>query len=131
MIPKLNQLEIGTQWVMPGGLLSGFFGGLTGNQGALRSAFLIRFKLDKETFIATGIGIACMIDVTRIPMYLRDLSSQTGYDAWPLLATTALSAFTGAFLGNKYLKKTTLETVQKIVAGMLILISLLIMGGII
>jgi acyl-CoA reductase-like NAD-dependent aldehyde dehydrogenase len=38
-----------------GGLLSGFFGGLSGHQGALRSVFLLRAGLTKESFIATGV----------------------------------------------------------------------------
>lgn len=41
-------------WLPLGGLLSGFFGGLSGNQGALRSAFLLKAGLSKEAFIATG-----------------------------------------------------------------------------
>ena len=41
-----------------GGLLSGFLGGLSGHQGALRSAFLIKCGLSKEVFIASGVVIA-------------------------------------------------------------------------
>jgi uncharacterized membrane protein YfcA len=48
-----------------------------------------------------------------------------------LLIVSALAAFSGAYLGNRYLKKTTLDTVQKIVTIMLVLISLLLMSGII
>ena len=48
-----------------GGILSGFFGGLTGHQGALRSLFMMKLGLKKEVFIATCVFIACMIDVTR------------------------------------------------------------------
>ena len=33
---------------------SGFFGGLSGMQGALRSAFLARAGLSKEAFVASG-----------------------------------------------------------------------------
>ncbi len=52
-----------------GGLVSGFFGGLSGHQGAMRSAFLIRAGLSKEAFIATGVVIACLIDVSRLSVY--------------------------------------------------------------
>jgi uncharacterized membrane protein YfcA len=131
IIPALSKLEIDTKWMMPGGLLSGFFGGLTGNQGALRSAFLMRFKLSKESFIATGIGIACLIDFTRLPLYLQGIGESDHSLQTPLLIVSALAAFTGAFFGSRYLKKTTLENVQKIVTTMLIIISLLMMFGIV
>ena len=69
----------GTRTVAPGvlaigGLLSGFFGGLAGLQGALRSAFLIRAGLSKEVFIASGVVIACLIDVSRLAVYATSMS---------------------------------------------------------
>ncbi|HRF78464.1 MAG TPA: sulfite exporter TauE/SafE family protein, partial [Flavobacteriales bacterium] len=36
----LNKLSLPSNWMVPGGLISGFFGGLSGHQGALRSLFL-------------------------------------------------------------------------------------------
>ncbi len=38
--------------------MTGFFGGLSGMQGAMRSAFLAKSGLGKEAFIATGAVIA-------------------------------------------------------------------------
>ena len=35
-------LALPSRWLALGGVLSGFFGGLSGNQGALRSAFLLK-----------------------------------------------------------------------------------------
>ncbi|HWR33576.1 MAG TPA: sulfite exporter TauE/SafE family protein, partial [Chitinophagaceae bacterium] len=69
LIPALKKLSIDTKYLPAGGLLSGFFGGLSGHQGALRSAFLLRLQLSKEQFIATGIAIACMIDISRLSVY--------------------------------------------------------------
>jgi uncharacterized membrane protein YfcA len=45
-----------------GGLLSGFFGGLTGQQGAFRSAFLVQDNLSEKAFIATNAAIAALVD---------------------------------------------------------------------
>jgi hypothetical protein len=39
-------------WLPLGGVVSGFFGGLSGNQGAFRSAFLLGAGLGKDAFIA-------------------------------------------------------------------------------
>lgn len=49
-----------------GGLGSGLLGGLTGHQGAIRSAFFLGKDLPKETFIATGAAVACGVDFTRL-----------------------------------------------------------------
>ena len=40
--------------------MSGFLGGLSGHQVALRSAFLIKCGLTKESFLGSGIVIACL-----------------------------------------------------------------------
>jgi len=69
ILPKLKDIQFGERALIPGGLLSGFFGGLSGHQGALRSAFLIKLNLTKEAFIATGIAIACIIDISRLGIY--------------------------------------------------------------
>src|SRR5690606_12955220 len=56
--------------LMPfGGLATGFIGGLTGQQGALRSIFLLKSGLDPQRFIATGVMIAILIDLSRVPAY--------------------------------------------------------------
>ena len=73
LIPKLKNLKFNKKYLPIGGFISGFFGGLSGHQGALRSAFLIRSGLSKESFIATGIAIACLIDVTRLSVYAENI----------------------------------------------------------
>jgi len=131
IVPKLANLKFSEKYMMLGGALSGFFGGLSGNQGALRSAFLLRANLSKEAFIATGVVIACMIDVSRLAIYSKGImavSSQLNYN---LLVAATLSAFTGAYLGNKFLKKITIQTLQYIVAFMLIVFSILLAFGIV
>lgn len=50
IVPKLIKLNFDKKYIPLGGVLSGFFGGLSGNQGALRTAFLIRANLTKEAF---------------------------------------------------------------------------------
>jgi hypothetical protein len=45
------------------------FGGLSGHQGALRSALLLQAGQIREAFITSGIVIAVMIDVARLGMY--------------------------------------------------------------
>ncbi len=114
-----------------GGIMSGFFGGLSGHQGALRSAVLIKFDLSKETFIASGVLIAVMIDVSRLFVYSTRFDPAVFREHGLLLAIAVLSAFTGAFIGRRLLTKVTLRSVRMTVAVALILIALAIGLGII
>ena len=119
LVPKLRDLEFDARWQPLGGALSGFFGGLAGMQGALRSAFLARSGLDKQAFVATGAAIACVIDVSRLAVYAGTLLAVFGTLDHRLLACAVLAAFAGAWLGNRLLHKTTLRGLQRVVAAML------------
>lgn len=119
LVPKLRDLEFDARWQPLGGALSGFFGGLAGMQGALRSAFLARSGLDKQAFVATGAAIACVIDVSRLAVYAGTLLAVFGTLDHRLLACAVLAAFAGAWLGNRLLHKTTLRGLQRMVAAML------------
>ncbi|MBZ0154655.1 MAG: sulfite exporter TauE/SafE family protein [Alphaproteobacteria bacterium] len=130
VMPWGKKVSFEAKYLPLGGLLSGFFGGLTGHQGALRSAFLIRYGLSKETFIATGVVIACLVDFTRLSVYGTHLAS-FGSGNRPLLAAATLFAFLGAFLGKFLLKKVTLHGVQMVVAAMLFVIALALGAGLI
>lgn len=123
IIPKLKSLHVDPKYLSVGGLLSGFFGGLSGHQGALRSAFLVRVGLSKDSFIATGTVIACMIDFARIGVYSEHFTKDGFSDGIAITATTTLSAFIGAYVGSKVLRKITMGTVQAIVSMGLILLA--------
>jgi len=131
IIPAFQKIEFGKNKLPVGGLLSGFFGGLSGHQGALRSAFLIRSGLSKEAYIATGVVIACLIDFTRLSVYSTRFLSANLHENLLLVISATLAALGGAFIGSKLLKKITLGFIQKLVAIMLILISLALGSGII
>lgn len=131
LLPRLSKLSFDPKYLPVGGLLSGFFGGLSGNQGALRSAFLIKLGLSKEAFIATGVVIACLIDATRISVYAKLIFAPEHSINYTLLAAATASAFAGALLGNRLLKKVTIQALQMIVALMLILVALGLATGLI
>lgn len=114
-----------------GGLLSGFFGGLSGHQGAFRSAFLLRLDLDKKTFIATGVVIACLVDLSRLTVYAGHLDAPDVAANAGLLGAATACAFLGAFLGSRLLGKMTIEALHTLVGGMLLALSGLLCAGII
>jgi uncharacterized membrane protein YfcA len=126
LFPGSKQVRKGKAWIFWGGALSGFFGGLSGHQGALRSAFLIRFGFSKESFIATGIFIALMIDVSRLPVYLKEFDRREIFAAWPVLLAATLAAFAGAYAGKNLLRKVTLRFVQYLVAVAVVIIGILL-----
>ena len=131
IVPAFQKIEFDKNKLPLGGVLSGFFGGLSGLQGALRSAFLIRSGLSKEAYIATGVVIACLVDFTRLSVYATRFVSADLHDNLVLVISATLAAIAGAFIGSKLLKKVTLTFIQKLVAFMLIIISLALGFGLI
>lgn len=122
--PGFRKVAIPPRYLPLGGLLTGFFGGLSGHQGALRSAFLIRAGLSKEAFIGTGVVVAAMVDLTRLAVYSERFLSADVARKGPLLGAAVLSAFAGAFLGNRLLRKIDLRSIEVGVAVLLVLVAL-------
>ena len=116
--PRFQALAFPPRWLALGGTLSGFFGGLCGNQGALRAAFLLKAGLSKEAFVATGVVSAVIVDAVRLAVYdgtmLGEHLLQIQALALPV-AVGSLCAFIGALAGRRILQKVTLRTVQRIV----------------
>jgi hypothetical protein len=125
---KLSGLTFSSNLLVPGGMLTGFFGGLSGHQGALRSAFLLRLGLEKTVFISTGVAIACLVDVARLSTYHYDLS--TIKQNYLILVLAIVSSFSGALLGNKLFKKTNVGFLKWTVGIFMLIISVLIILGI-
>lgn len=123
LIPYFKKLQFGKKHLPLGGFLSGFFGGLSGNQGALRSAFLIKAGLSKEAFIGTTVIISTLVDMTRLGVYASRLQDIAIDNHISIIIIATLSAITGAFLGHTLLKKVTIDVIQKTVAILLILLS--------
>jgi len=128
-LPRLREVSFEQKFLPLGGALSGFFGGLSGMQGALRSAFLVKAGLSKEAFVATGVVIACLIDISRLGVYAKPVIADSSRFDYPLLSAAVLSAFAGAFLGNRYLKKLTMHGIQTVVAIMLFLVAMGLITG--
>jgi len=131
LIPYFNKLQFGKDKLPIGGALSGFFGGLSGNQGALRTAFLIKAGLSKESFIATAVVVSTFVDFTRLSVYASRFSKSGLQENITVVICATLAAIAGAFIGNKLLKKITLKFIQKLVAVMLIVLSLALGSGLI
>lgn len=117
-----------------GGAVSGFFGGLSGNQGALRSAFLLKAGLSKDAFVATGVVAAVIVDAVRLFVYgagvLGEHVARSAGIVGPVAVAT-VCAFAGSYLGKRVLRKVTLRAVQLIVASAMLLIGVALALGLV
>ena len=116
-----------------GGLLSGFFGWLSGHLGALRSAFLAKAGLTTERFVGSNAVIGFLVDLTRIGVYLALFAaagvSSDGFGAWPLVLIGAGAAFCGVLVGKRYLHKVTMKSVRALVGVLLFGVGLALLIG--
>jgi hypothetical protein len=132
--PRFQALAFPPGWQPLGGALSGFFGGLSGNQGALRSAFLLKSGLSKEAFVATGVVSAVIVDAARLVVYGASFMASGFAQSQELLAPVAVGticAFIGSFMGKRVLQKVTLRTVQIVVAVAMLLIGVGLAAGLV
>lgn len=127
--PAFRRISVPARYMPVGGLLSGFFGGLAGMQGALRSAFLVKAGLTKEAYVATGAAIAFLIDVSRLTVYAGLIRDEQEAINHTLLGAAVLAAFLGATLGNRLLPKVKMAGIQTVVAVMLFLVGMGLISG--
>lgn len=135
LVPKWKTLSVSRRYLVPGGLLSGFFGGLSGHQGALRSVFLTKMGLQAKAFIATGTVCAILVDVGRLGVYgtryQQNTATITDAGGWALLGGAVLMAFLGAVVGAKLVHSTTLGGVRVLVGILLLVLGPAIAAGIV
>ena len=127
LIPKLRLLRAPPRFLSLGGALSGFFGGLSGHQGALRAAFLGPLKLQPAEFAGTQALIALCVDAARLLIYgwtfmLLNDSSDARSLPWDLVVVATLSAFAGAYIGKRLLGKMTLDSLHQVVGWLLMVV---------
>lgn len=122
-----QELRAPRRWMPLGGLLTGFFGGLTGQQGALRSMFLLRAGLSADRFVATGVMIAILVDLSRLATYAASFAAAglnpTGREGL-LVVVGTLSAAAGAYVATRRLDRITIRSVRYAVAALMLLIGL-------
>jgi hypothetical protein len=130
--PWFQRLQAPARMLPAGGALTGFLGGLSGQQGALRSIFLLKSGLDPRRFIATGVMIAILIDLSRLPAYAAGLSDTAALDesGFVMIAIATLSAFAGAWLGARYMHKVTIGAIRALVAVLMFGIGGLLVAGV-
>lgn len=84
------------------GLLSGFFGGVAGNQGGMRAAGLTVFGLTPIAFVATSTVIGIFIDLVRAPVYLYAAGPRM-LELWWLIGMLGAGVLLGTLAGERLL----------------------------
>jgi hypothetical protein len=124
VVPRLRSISFDRRYVPLGGLVSGFFGGLSGHQGAPRAAFLVRTGLPKTSYIATGVAAAILIDLSRLSVYSRHVSLVAPGGRLSLLAAACGAALLGTVTGSRMIGKVTFKTVRILVSILLLAFAL-------
>ncbi len=140
LLPMYRRLAFHSRLLPLGGALSGFFGGLTGMQGALRAPFLLRAGLDTQPFVGTTAVVSTGVDIARLLMYAlgltylakaRDYGVLSEPRTIALVAVTCVAGCLGSWLAKRFLRHVTLGFIRAIVAAMLFVLGMLLGAGII
>lgn len=133
LVPALRELRAPTRYLPVGGALSGFFGGLSGHQGALRAAFLTPLGLTPTAFAATQAALAALVDLSRLVVYAAGFFAGSlpgpGGGQWTAVVVGSLAAFAGALVGKRLLGKTTMEGVRALTGVLLLIVGVGLASG--
>lgn len=102
-----------------GGALSGFFGGLVGNQGGIRTAAMLGFEVDKRQFVATTTAVALLIDMARVPVYVVTEAAAIAR-MWPMLLIATIGVVIGTLFGETLLARVPEQTFRSVIGVLLV-----------
>ena len=109
----------GVAWIA--GAASGFFGGLVGNQGGIRSAALLGFDVSKQRFVATATAIALVVDAARVPIYIAT-EREPVIAIWRLVAVAIIGVVVGTLVGERLLSRVPERQFRRIVGAIILLL---------
>lgn len=113
-------------WLL--GALSGFFGGVVGNQGGLRAAALLGFGLTPAAFVATSTATGLLVDAARTPLYLWRAGASMAA-AWLPIAIATAGVVLGTLLGERVLLGLSRELFRRVVAALVGVLGLWLLFG--
>lgn len=138
LVPGGGAPALGARWLPLGGAVSGFLGGMSGHQGAIRSAFLLKAGLDHRQYVGTNTVIAVMVDLSRLTVYgfgvfAAHFEALGRGNVLSLAGVAMICAFAGSFWGARLVhgRKVTLTFLRYLVAVMLVLLAAALGAGVI
>jgi len=114
----MQHIRLGRRAAWVAGGVSGMFGGLVGNQGGIRSAALLAFEGDKQTFVATATAVGLVVDAARMPVYLATEWAAL-QSLWPLITIAVVGVAAGTLAGRHVLAWVPEWVFRRLVAGLL------------
>jgi uncharacterized protein len=119
LIGVAEKMRFGRKTAWIAGALSGFFGGLVGNQGGIRSAALLGFDISPQQFVATATAIGLIVDAARMPVYLAvGYKEVLAISGWVLLAVVGV--LVGTVLGLRVLQRVPQSQFRRIISVMIL-----------
>lgn len=109
-----------------GGVVSGFLGGLVGNQGPVRSAAMLGFDLTKDEFVATSVAIGMIVDVARLPVYFWSQGSKV-MTQLPLIGIMLIAVVAGTLLGRKLLGRVPEDHFKRMIAALILALGVVLL----
>ena len=101
--------------------MSGFLGGLVGNQGGLRAGAMTGLGISRDAFVATGTAVGLVVDLARMPVYLtgswNDIQTQL-----PAIGIMTAGVFAGTLLGMSILRRIPEAQFMRVVFALLLLL---------
>jgi uncharacterized membrane protein YfcA len=126
-VAKRWRLRGALAWI--GGALSGFFGGLVGNQGGIRTAAMLGFEVDKRQFVATTTAVALLIDMARVPVFIA-FEGGALMTLLPVIALATVGVVAGTLVGEKLLARIPEGIFRTLVGTLLLVLGISFLVGI-
>lgn len=114
-----RRMRFGNVLGLIAGAVSGFFGGLVGNQGGIRSAALLGFDLDKRAFVATATATGLIVDAARMPAYFVTQGSEISA-IWIIVVIATVGAVLGTIFGERVLRVVPERLFRSVVAVLIL-----------
>jgi uncharacterized protein len=111
------------RWRLLGGVMSGLFGGLVGNQGGIRAAALLGFNLQPRQLVATATASALLVDAARVPIYLLT-AGDTIAAASRLWILVTIGVTVGTVAGVPVLGRIPQSIYRRLVGGLLLVLGI-------
>ncbi len=106
-------------WAWIAGAVSGFLGGLVGNQGGLRSGAMLGLGVPRDAFVATATATGVIVDLARMPVYVATQLRELQAIAIPIGAMT-VGVLIGTAIGIRLLRKVPEAMFTRVVSALLI-----------